>query len=189
MKVTSAEFIKGIRGTDPIAENDIAQVAFVGRSNVGKSSLIAAITHNRHLVKVSNRPGKTTEINFFLINKKYYLVDLPGYGFARVNPKEKEKLQKLIVWYLTDPTIRPRKVVIVIDTKVGITAFDQQMIEILREQGHPFVIAANKIDKLSKNELKKKLEYITIEALGGEVHAVSAIKRHGIDELVRTLFI
>ena len=184
----SAEFIKGIRGTDPIAQNDIAQVAFVGRSNVGKSSLIAAITNNRSLVKVSNTPGKTTEINFFLINKKYYLVDLPGYGFARVHPKEKEKLQKLIIWYLTDEAIRPKKVVIVIDTKVGITEFDRQMIQIVREQGLAFVIAANKIDKLSKIECAQKLSTIALHTEGGLLFAVSAFKRIGIDPLVNVLF-
>ncbi len=188
MKVTTAEFIKGIRGTDPIASNDIQQVAFVGRSNVGKSSLIAAVTNNRSLVKVSNTPGKTTEINFFLINNKYYLVDLPGYGFARVNPKEKEKLQKLIIWYLTDPTIRPRKVVLVIDTKVGITAFDRHMLEILHEENHPFVIAANKIDKLSKIELAKKIQEIGDAMPGGEVIPCSATKKIGVDVLIRELF-
>ncbi len=188
MKSTSAEFIKGIRGTDTIATNGVAQVAFVGRSNVGKSSLLRAITNNKKLVKVSNTPGKTTEINFFLINKKYYLVDLPGYGYARVNPKEKEKLQKLIIWYLTDPTIRPKKVVIVIDTKIGITPFDQQMLQILREQEHPFIIAANKIDKLSKTALALKLQEITTAARGGTVIACSATKRDGIATLVKELF-
>jgi len=189
MKVTSAEFVKGIRGTDPIAENDVAQVAFVGRSNVGKSSLIAAILNDRSLVKISNRPGKTTEINFFLINKKFYLVDLPGYGFARVNPKEKEKLQKLILWYLTDPAIRPKRVVLVIDARIGITDFDRQMLEILREQAHPFVVAANKMDKLSKREAAEQLRSVIEAAEGGEVVACSAKMRTGIDALWKAIAI
>ncbi len=189
MKVTSTEFIKGIRGTDPLCYDGVAQVAFVGRSNVGKSSMIVAITNNKSLVKVSNRPGKTTEINYFLINKKFYLVDLPGYGYARVTPKEKEKLQKLIIWYLSTSSIKLKKVVLIIDARIGITTFDEQMIHILREQGHPFVVAANKIDKLSKRELAAQLAKITLAATGGEVVACSAVKRIGVDALIRTLFV
>lgn len=189
MKVTTTEFIKGIRGTDPLCYDGVAQVAFVGRSNVGKSSMINAITNNRSLVKVSNRPGKTTEINYFLINKKFYLVDLPGYGYARVTPKEKEKLQKLIIWYLSTSDIKLKKVVLIIDSRIGITEFDRHMILILQEQAHPYVVVANKIDKLSKRELVGQLQKITAAATGGQVVACSAIKRIGVDELVKTLFV
>lgn len=187
MKITSAEFVKGIRGTDPVAYDDRAQVAFVGRSNVGKSSLINSLVGNKKLVKVSNRPGKTTEINFFLINNLFYLVDLPGYGYAQVNPKEKEKLQKLIVWYLTNSHIEPKLVVLVIDTKIGITAFDRQMLEILRDKKHQFVIAANKTDKLSKSECAKQLAKISAEAEGGEVVACCATKPGGSRELLKKI--
>ena len=188
MKVTSAEFVKGIRGTNEIAVNGISHVAFVGRSNVGKSSIIANIVHDKSLVKVSNTPGKTREINFFLINKKTYLVDLPGYGYARVNPTEKEKLQKLILWYLTDPTIRPKKVVVVLDARVGVTAFDTQMFQILTEQQHPFCVVANKIDKLSQKELRPLLEEIQLAAGGAEVFPTSAIQPNGTKHLVESLF-
>ena len=101
MKVSSSVFIKGIRGTDPIVTAPGDHYAFVGRSNVGKSSLINALCNKNGLVKVSHKPGKTVEINYFLINNTAYFVDLPGYGYARVDPVEKEKLQKLILWYLT----------------------------------------------------------------------------------------
>ena len=188
MKVTSAEFVKGIRGTNEIAVNGIPHVAFVGRSNVGKSSIIANIVHDKSLVKVSNTPGKTREINFFLINKKTYLVDLPGYGYARVNPTEKEKLQKLILWYLTDPTIRPKKVVVVLDARVGVTAFDTQMFQILTEQQHPFCVVANKIDKLSQKELRPILDKIQLAAGGAEVFPTSAIQPNGTKHLVDSLF-
>lgn len=185
----SAEFVKGIRGTNEIAVNGIPQVAFVGRSNVGKSSLIAAIMHDKSLVKVSNTPGKTREINFFLINKKTYLVDLPGYGYARVNPVEKEKLQKLILWYLTDKTIRPKKVVVVLDARVGVTNFDKQMFQILTEQQHPFCVVANKIDKLSKKELRPMIEKIQLAAGAVEVFPTSAIQPNGAKDLVAALFV
>jgi len=188
MKVTSAEFVKGIRGTNEIAVNGIPQVAFVGRSNVGKSSLIANITHDKSLVKVSNTPGKTREINFFLINKKTYLVDLPGYGYARVNPTEKEKLQKLILWYLTDKTIRPKKVAVVLDARVGVTTFDTQMVQILTEQKHPFCIVANKIDKLSKKELQEVLINIRAKVGDVEIFPTSAIEHKGAEDLAAALF-
>jgi len=188
MKVMSAEFIKGIRGTDPIAYNGVAQVAFVGRSNVGKSSLINSLVHRKSLVKVSKKPGKTTEINFFLINKELYLVDLPGYGYASVNLKGKDKLRKLIVWYLTTSRIHPKMTVLVLDTKVGITNFDRQMIEILHEHRHPYVIAANKADKLSQSDLAKQLSLITAEAEGGEIVVCSAVTPGGSRDLSQKIF-
>jgi GTP-binding protein len=188
MKITSAEFKRGIRGTNPIAYDGIPQVTFIGRSNVGKSSLINALTGSKNLVKVSDKPGKTREINFFLINHKHYLVDLPGYGYARVDAEEKEKLKKLIIWYFTASGIHPRWVVLVIDTKVGVTPFDEQMIQILQEQGHPYIVAANKTDKLSKTELAKQISLITVAAHGGEVVACSAITRGGSQDLLRKIF-
>ena len=188
MNTVSAEFVRGIRGTDPVAYNGVPQVAFVGRSNVGKSSLVAAIAQRKNLVKVSNVPGKTREINFFLINKKYYLVDLPGYGYAKVPPKEKDKLKKLLAWYLTDSGILPKMVVIVLDVKVGITVFDEQMIEALRAKQHPFIIAANKTDKLSQKELAAQLKEIREAALGADVVPVSAFRGTGVPGLFSKLF-
>lgn len=184
MKITSAEFVKGIRGTDPITDDGLMQVAFVGRSNVGKSSLINALTNRKKLVKVGDTPGKTREINFFLIEKSFYFVDLPGYGYARVGPKEKEALKKLILWYLIKSEIKPKLVVVVLDAKVGVTVFDTQMIEILRTQGHPFVVAVNKSDKLSQSELSKQLALITAAAEGGDVVVCSATKLGGTRKLL-----
>ena len=184
MKITSAEFVKGIRGTDPITDDGLMQVAFVGRSNVGKSSLINALTNRKKLVKVGDTPGKTREINFFLIEKSFYFVDLPGYGYARVGPKEKEALKKLILWYLIKSEIKPKLVVVVLDAKVGVTVFDTQMIEILRAQGHPFVVAVNKSDKLSQSELSKQLASITAAAEGGAVVVCSATKIGGTRKLL-----
>jgi GTP-binding protein len=189
MKVTSSEFVKGIRGTDLIVTDGKPAVAFVGRSNVGKSSLINRLCNKTSLVKVSHKPGKTVEINYFLINNASYFVDLPGYGYARVSPDEKEKLQKLIVWYLTGSGATPKPVVLVLDCKVGITDFDQQMIEILTEQGHPFVLAANKIDKLTQKETKQRLDAITKEAKSisesAEVVATSSLSHDGVKLLLQ----
>lgn len=188
MKITSAKFMRGIRGTDPIAYDGISQVAFVGRSNVGKSSLINALAGVKDLVKVSNKPGKTREINFFLINNKHYLVDLPGYGYAAVAPTEKEKLKKLIAWYLIDSKIHPSLVVLVIDANIGLTAFDQEMLLILRGENQPYVIAANKIDKMSRSALTRQLALIAAASQSGEVIPCSATERGGTKELLEKIF-
>jgi GTP-binding protein len=189
MRVSSSVFIKGIRGTDPIVTDGKAQVAFVGRSNVGKSSLINALCNKNGLVKVSRKPGKTTEINYFLINDGFYFVDLPGYGYAKVGPEEKEKIIKLIIWYLTDSGAKPTKVALILDVKVGITEFDRQMIEILTEHNHSFILVANKTDKLTQKELAERLASIAKEAGGAEVIPSSAEKAGGIKLLLSKLFV
>ncbi|HEY5382954.1 MAG TPA: ribosome biogenesis GTP-binding protein YihA/YsxC [Candidatus Paceibacterota bacterium] len=188
MKINSATFIKGIRGTDAITQDGVPAIAFVGRSNVGKSSIINALCNKNELVKVSRKPGKTTEINFFLISNKFYFVDLPGYGYAKVSPREKESIQKLIIWYLTSPEVTPQKVVLILDAKVGLTLFDKQMIEILQEQKHPYVLVANKIDKLTQKETAKQLAAITAGAGGAEVVPCSATTPRGIEPLRKRLW-
>ena len=97
MDIKSAEFVKGIMGTDKILEDNKPQIVFVGRSNVGKSSIINLLANRKNLVKSSSKPGKTKQINFFLINKKVFFVDLPGYGFMKMDLKKKEKIRKLII--------------------------------------------------------------------------------------------
>ena len=167
MQILSAHFVKGIIGTDPILEEDRLQVAFVGRSNVGKSSLINSLCKRKNLVKVSSTPGKTKEINFFLINGEYYFVDLPGYGYAHVSHKDQEHLRERIVWYLTTDEISKRKVVLVLDIKVGVTEFDQEVIDILVRDHIPFILIANKADNVKANEQK-----YAVQAIREAVHDV-----------------
>jgi GTP-binding protein len=159
-KIISAEFEKGIKGTDSILESSISQIAFIGRSNVGKSSVINSLLGRKNLVKSSSVPGKTREINFFLVNKNVYFVDLPGYGFSKMSKKESEKLRKLIWWYFTSGEARPKFVVLIIDAKVGVTDLDLDMIGVLKEYDHNVIVLANKIDKLKKNDIKKKISEI-----------------------------
>jgi len=187
MKITSATFVKGIIGTDDIIHDGIPQIAFVGRSNVGKSSVINSLTGQKELVKVGKRPGKTTEINFFLINHTYYFVDLPGYGYAQLTPAEREKIRKHMLWYIMDSGARPRWVVLVVDVRAGFTDFDLDMVGLLREYAHPFVVIANKTDKLNQKELAQQLRIIQTACSGIEVFPVSAEKHDGISAVLTKL--
>lgn len=189
MKINSAEFVRGIIGTNDILFDGVPQIAFVGRSNVGKSSVINALVNRKDLVKTSKEPGKTTEINFFSINnKKCYFVDLPGYGYAKTSPKEKEKIEKLILWYVLYAGVKPQKVVLVLDSKAGLTAFDKEMLRVLREQKHPCIIIANKADKLNQKELAKQLSLIKASAHERVVFPYSAVTMKGSEQLLQEIF-
>ena len=183
MNITSAEFVKGIRGSDGILSDGIPQIAFIGRSNVGKSSILNSLTGKPGMARVGEKPGKTTEINFFLINKTHYFVDLPGYGYAAAGQKEREKLRKLIIWYFTSGEAHAHKVILTLEAKAGLTKFDEQMIKILNEQGHPYIIALNKVDKLSPKELTEQVA--KIKKIGGKnkIMQTSCETGQGIDAL------
>ncbi len=188
MKIKSAEFKKGIIGPDPILLNGKPQFAFIGRSNVGKSSVINSLVNQKNLVKTGKKPGKTTEINFFLINNQFYFVDLPGYGYAKVSPEKKERIRNLILWYITDHEFKPKKIVLILDIKAGLTAFDEEMIELLRDQGHDYIILANKADKLGKKDLDIQIKQIKDLSHEENIVVHSATKKTGQGELINRLF-
>ena len=164
MKIKSAKFVKGIVGHDEVLYDKYPHIAFVGRSNVGKSSVINSLVgSSKGLVKTGKKPGKTTEINFFKVNDKYYFVDLPGYGFAVGGLEGREKIREMIINYLTDPKVVPHTVALILDSKAGVTDFDRDMLDILRDNGHRTVIILNKIDKLNQKELSSQLSLIQKE--------------------------
>ncbi|OGQ99552.1 MAG: GTP-binding protein [Deltaproteobacteria bacterium RIFOXYD12_FULL_55_16] len=138
-----------------LPEESLPEIAFAGRSNVGKSSLINRLVNRKGLVKVSARPGKTQSLNYFIVDAKLYLVDLPGYGFAKVSKKLQDDWQELVTEYLaTSPTLRC--VVVLIDLRHLLKAQDRELIEWLRSRGRPFIIVYTKRDKLSNNEQAKQ---------------------------------
>jgi len=186
MNIATADFVKGIIGTDPILKEKFPQVAFVGRSNVGKSSVINSLLMRKDLVKSSSMPGKTREINFFLINKKFYFVDLPGYGFARMGAKGAEKIRKLILWYLGSGEARVSLVVLIVDLSVKPMPYDKEMADILRAENIPFAVVANKIDRLNQTERSHNLKAIEAE-LGVEVFSYSARTHYGREELLQAI--
>ena len=148
--------------TDPMK-----QVAFSGRSNVGKSSLINTILGRKSLARVSSMPGKTITINFYDVDKKLFLVDLPGYGYAKRQFDNKEQWSSLTDGYFTkNPNIDLLAAVIqLVDCKVGITNDDAMMLDYLSQMGIPFVIAATKVDKLNKTDRAKALQRIASHPL------------------------
>ena len=163
------------------------QIALSGRSNVGKSSLINTLLGRKALARVSSQPGKTITINFYDVDKKLYLVDLPGYGFAKRAPGDKEKWSRLTNDFFTDSDKNVLKLVIqLIDIKVGPTADDDTMLEWLNESGIPYIVAATKIDKLNSGDSKRNLgllaEYPLIKE-GTPIIPFSSTKKIGKDEL------
>jgi len=179
MTITSAAFVKSINGTDKILYDGKFQIAFVGRSNVGKSSLINSLVHQKKLARSSKAPGKTKYLDFFLIDNKFYFVDFPGYGFAHRSAEQREHFRKLMMWYFEYSEVKRRMVVHIVDSVVGIMEFDTQMIEYLSKLGIDFVIVANKIDKLNHEQRIKNIEAIQKSCIDHQVIPYSAVTNEG----------
>jgi len=152
----TAEFIKGAVTWDQLPRDGRPEVSFVGRSNVGKSSLLNALVGAKKLAYVSKKPGKTTEFNFFQIDRRYYFVDLPGYGYARVSKKQREKWAALIERYLNERTTL-RGVVHLVDSRHPPMEQDEDLIDFMRGSDVPYLIALTKADKLSGNQRTKSV--------------------------------
>lgn len=187
MKIISAEFVKGIVGPDELLSSELLQIAFIGRSNVGKSTLLNTLMQRRDLVKTSAKPGKTKEINYFVVNNQFYFADLPGFGFASVSQEDREKLRKLILWYLLDTKIKNRKTVLILDPRVGVSATDMEILEGLKEQGQEVIIVANKIDKLNQSERHSALKDILEITQNSNVIPFSSQTGEGREELLKAI--
>lgn len=186
MNPLSARFIKGIVKDDPIMDDGLPQIAFIGRSNVGKSSLINALTKSK-VSRISSSAGSTREINFYLVNKSFYFVDLPGYGFARASGATRDKLSNLIQSYLFNGVYLQKKVVLVIDINVGMTEKDIAMFENLKEHGKNIVIVLGKVDKITQSDFHRKITEIEKITEGYQLFQVSSKKGTGIDVLISEL--
>lgn len=186
MKINKVEFLTSAVKTKQYPPEDIPEIAFAGRSNVGKSSLINLLTNNKNVAKVSSSPGKTRTINFFLINGAFRIVDLPGYGYAKVSRSMSEDWGRMMEEYLSQ---RPnlKKVVQLVDVRHEPTAQDVQMYEYLRYYGLDGIVVATKADKVSRNEMNKNISIIrktlSLEK-SDRVIPVSALKKTGAEELL-----
>ena len=157
MIVKQAKFVCSSSKSEQRPKPRLAEFAFVGRSNVGKSSLINMLCNNQKLALTSAKPGKTKLINHFLVNEQWYLVDLPGYGYAKVSKSEKIVLSKLIEEYLND-SIELVNLFVLIDSRHELQKLDLQFLLKLGEAGVPFSIIYTKADKLSTSELNKNID-------------------------------
>lgn len=166
----------------------LPQIALSGRSNVGKSSLLNRLVGRKSLARVSGSPGKTITINFYRVDKKFYIVDLPGYGFAKRAPADKAKWSKLTDSYFTSGTMTA--VAQLIDLKVGPTADDEMMLDFMNQSDIPYIIIATKADKLNVTNRKAALESLRDNPLvreGCEIIPFSALDGMGKDEAMRAI--
>ncbi len=187
--VREVEFLGGMaqpHGWRP--DPGVPEVAFSGRSNVGKSTLLNRLARRRSLARVSQRPGKTREINFFRVNGSFLLVDLPGYGFARVSKEVRSQWQHLIEGYLRgSPALRG--VVQLVDARHPPTPEDLQMLDFLADVGTPTIVVATKLDKLRPPDRAPRLQQLARELSMPEEQIIpfSAVTGEGRDELAEAI--
>ncbi len=173
---------------------DVPEIAFVGRSNAGKSTCINTLTQQKQLAFASKKPGRTQHINLFALGKQgvtdAVLADLPGYGYAAVSRTDKQRWQQVMANYLVS-----RKgltgIVLLCDPRLGMTELDEALLEVVRprvEEGLKFLVLLTKADKLTRAEQAKALSIARLQAGGGEVKMFSALKRQGVDEVAELLW-
>jgi len=185
MKITSAEFVKSAIAEQDWPRDSLPEIAFLGRSNVGKSSLINSLLGVRGLARTSSTPGRTQMLNFFRINNRFRFVDLPGYGFARVPQKIRGTWGEMVTTYLANRASLVLSIQIV-DSRHEPTKQDMELQEWLVHYAKPHFTVATKSDKLSQNELRKSVERAKL-ALGGEVLVSWAVSGHGREEVWRRI--
>lgn len=151
-----AEFIRSAAKPGDFPHDGLPQIVFAGRSNVGKSSVINRLLNRKNFARVGSAPGKTTHINYFLIDKRLYLVDLPGYGYAKVSKQERDRWGRLIEAWFSD-TERMALGILIVDARHKPTADDCTMAQVFLNAKKPFVVVANKLDKLKKSEKEGNL--------------------------------
>ena len=188
MNFQKVEFLISAAATKDFPKTRLPEIAFAGKSNVGKSSVINRLLQRKNFARVGDKPGKTIHVNYFTIDSSCYLVDLPGYGYAQVSQKEKDRWSKLMEDYFAAGRIDMG--VLIVDYRHPPTKNDITMARWFLDSGCPFVVVANKMDKLKKSELEPNLQTIR-EDLELPEHCpiipFSAEKGNGRDELVRLI--
>ena len=183
IKNVELEIVCGI--TSKLPDTELTEIAFAGKSNVGKSSLINALLNRKSLARTSATPGKTQTINFYNVNKELYLVDLPGYGYAKVSPKEKEQWGKLIERYL-NTSKKLKAVFLLIDIRHEPTANDKMMYDWIVYHGYNPIIIATKLDKLKRSQIQKHIKMVK-QGLnlvpGTKIIPFSSVTKQGREEI------
>lgn len=185
-----AEFVRSAAAKDGFLRDGLPQFAFAGRSNVGKSSVINRLLGRKNLAYVGATPGKTTQVNYFLVDKRAYLVDLPGYGYAKVSRAEKERWGRLMESYFQEEADRITVGVLIVDIRHKPTADDVTMHTWFRKSGCPEIVIANKLDKLKKSQVEPALALIreTLELTEEDILVpFSAEKGMGKEDMLHLL--
>lgn len=157
MATTPVKFIKGVVNASDLPKRSLPTVAFFGRSNVGKSSVINSLFRNKNLARSSSKPGRTTEINYYLVDDRSYLADLPGYGYAELPNIMRLKIAHMLAWYAAAKEVDLRFAVLIVDGAIGAQDSDQETFALLRKYGKNIIIVANKVDKGHRNNVSNHL--------------------------------
>jgi len=183
----NAKFVKSIFNNKDLLQDNLPTFVMVGKSNVGKSSFINALTNNKKLAKVGSNPGKTRSINYFKINDEFYLVDLPGYGFSKMSLKEKENINKLTNNFLEN-NLNIRHIFFLVDIRHDPTENDRAMYDWLASKQIPCTIIANKADKLSKTKAEEMLQIIRKKLFAdNEIIAFSSENKIGVENVLKII--
>lgn len=186
MNFNNVEFLISAAAPKDFPKNRLPEIAFAGKSNVGKSSVINRLLNRKNFARVGDKPGKTIHVNYFTIDNKCYFVDLPGYGYAKVSQAEKDRWGKLMEDYFASGRIDLG--ILIVDARHAPTANDITMSRWFIDSGCPFVVVANKLDKLKKSEIQPNMQRIRLDLeLPTECQIIpfSAEKGTGKDDLVR----
>lgn len=188
MRFINVKFIKSASKKAEFIEDELPQVAIVGRSNVGKSSLINMLTNNSKMAKTSSTPGRTRLVNYFNVNNQFYLVDLPGYGYAKASKNMVSAWDSVMNDYFVENE-RLKLVLVLIDSRMMPTELDKQMLNYLAENEIPAAIVVTKADKLSRSELNNNINKIAKEVRFNKslVFATSASKKQGTEQIAALL--
>lgn len=184
IRFINAKFVKSASDKSGFLNDELPQIALAGRSNVGKSSLINFVLNNKKMARTSNTPGRTRLVNYFNVNNQFYLVDLPGYGFASASKSQQESWDSLIdKYFLNNESLK--LVLLLLDCRREPSKLDIMMIDYLNERRINYEIVLTKADKLSKSDLNLKLENIcrTLKCTKEQIIITSVQKRIGISEL------
>lgn len=190
LKWQQAKFIKSCPANKHLPPDEGIEIAFAGRSNAGKSSLLNALTKQKNLAKSSSKPGKTREINLFDLGSNIRLSDLPGYGYAKVSMSEKKRWGIEMTKYIEERKCL-KAIILLMDIRHPLTELDRQMIELIRNSGNPFLIVLNKSDKIKKNQIQNTVKKVETELtkMGSPtfVFPVSSEKRIGLEKIKELL--
>ncbi|MFP4456343.1 MAG: ribosome biogenesis GTP-binding protein YihA/YsxC [Clostridia bacterium] len=188
MKINTAEFVKSAPSLIHCPTANLTEIAFIGRSNVGKSSLINFLVNRKKLARTSSAPGRTQTLNYYLINNEFYFVDFPGYGYAKVSKSERKKWNEAREEYLVHRS-QLKAIVMVVDIRHDISPLDVQMLHQLQMLSLPYFVVLTKADKISRSKRNQKLLYFTqkFQVNAERLFVVSSEKRFGKESLIKEL--